>query len=63
MGAHAVTNDTAGGEGGAEEGGNKLAVWRRSVVAALQLPRREAPDVNVKPVQVGPHAGACELNL
>jgi hypothetical protein len=49
--------------GGIEEGRNKLAVWWASVLLALQLPLSEALDVNMKAVNVGPRAVACELNL
>ena len=55
--------DAAGSVGGTEEGRNKLAVWWAPVLLALQLPLSEALDVNVKAVNVGPRAVACELNL
>ena len=75
MGTHALARDAAGGVGGATTGQprglgrmpNALDQQNRlSAVPALgafQFPGREATDVNVKRVDVGRRAVACELNL
>ena len=75
MGAHTLARDAAGCEGGATTGQprglgrmpNALDQQNRlSAVPALgafQFPGREATDVNVKRVDVGRRAVACELNL
>jgi hypothetical protein len=62
MGAHAVARDAVGGAGGAQESGNELTV-RATVPYALELPGREAADVDVELVQSGVVTIAGELNL
>jgi len=57
-----VAGDAALGVGGAEEGGNELAV-RAAIPVALELPCREAADVDMKYIQSGAPAVVAELNL
>jgi len=62
MGAHALARDAAGGVGGIEEDRDELAVFD-STLSALELPGREAAEVDMEPLNSRRSAVVGELNL
>jgi hypothetical protein len=62
VGAHAAARDAAGGVGGAEQGRDELAVFGPAL-PPLELPGREAAEVNMKPLNSRRSAVVSELSL
>ena len=62
MGAQSVACDAAGGAGGVEEGRDELTVLD-STLSPLELPGREAAEVNMEPRNSRRSAVVGELNL